>query len=408
MVDNDETPQTTGRFATERNLNVPVASPGEFKPLQLGKKLSIWPPVLLAPMAGVTNPPFRSLCRDSGAPLCVSEMITARAWLRGNKLTHLLASSAEDERPRSFQIYSSDPDEVREFIKRLAPGVDHIDLNFGCPVPKVTRVGGGSAIPLKPRLLARILKEAVGAAGEVPVTIKVRKGISDDLLTWRDSGRVASEEGAAAICLHGRTAAQLYSGEADWDSITQLVEASSIPVLGNGDIWECWDALRMMRETGCMGVVIGRACLGRPWLFRELASIFDGDDPGPPPTIKEIIPIIVDHATRLMDFFGPDLGMRQMRKWGVWYTKGFHGSSAVRESIVRVSNLEDLKTALEKLNPEESFPLLALRTNRAKGSRKQRVVLPERYLDNLEDDTPPKGPISVAEMAAWDKALSGG
>ncbi|MDE0896965.1 MAG: tRNA-dihydrouridine synthase family protein, partial [Planctomycetota bacterium] len=193
MASEDEAPKESGRFATERNLEVPLAAPGEFEPLQLGKNLSVWPPVILAPMAGVTNPPFRSLCRDAGAPLCVSEMITARAWLRGNKLTHLLASSADDERPRSFQIYSSDPDEVREFVKRLAPGVDHIDLNFGCPVPKVTRTGGGSAIPLKPKLLARILREAVGAAGDVPVTIKVRKGITEDLTTWRDSGRVASE-----------------------------------------------------------------------------------------------------------------------------------------------------------------------------------------------------------------------
>lgn len=408
MASEDEAPKESGRFATERNLEVPLAAPGEFGPLQLGKNLSVWPPVILAPMAGVTNPPFRSLCRDAGAPLCVSEMITARAWLRGNKLTHLLASSSNDERPRSFQIYSSDPDEVREFVKRLAPGVDHIDLNFGCPVPKVTRTGGGSAIPLKPRLLARILREAVVAAGEVPVTIKVRKGITEDLTTWRDSGRVASEEGAAAICLHGRTAAQLYSGEADWSAIGELVEASSIPVLGNGDIWECWDALRMMRETGCSGVVIGRACLGRPWLFRELADVFEGKDPGPPPTVADIIPIVIDHATRLMEFFGPDLGMRQMRKWGVWYTKGFHGSSAVRESIVRVASLDELKTALGKLNLEESFPIQALRANRAKGSRKQKVILPEGYLENLNDDRPPKGPISQAEMAAWDKALDGG
>jgi nifR3 family TIM-barrel protein len=408
MAEDLSPPADPGRFATEVNLHVPVAAPDEFEALQLGPKLKVWPPVLLAPMAGVTNPPFRSLCRDQGAPLCVSEMITARAWLRGNKLTHLLASSSQDERPRSFQIYSADPDEVREFVKRLAPGVDHIDLNFGCPVPKVTRAGGGSAIPLKPRLLARILRAAVGAAGDVPVTIKVRKGISDDLSTWRDSGRIASEEGAAAITLHGRTAAQLYSGIADWQVIGELVEASSIPVLGNGDIWECWDALRMMRQTGCAGVVIGRACLGRPWFFKELATIFDGREPGPPPTVAEIIPTMLDHARRLMDFFGPDLGMRQMRKWGVWYTKGFHGSSAVRESLVRVSTIEEMQAALERLDPSQPFPLLALRANRAKGSRKQKVVLPEGYLDNLNDDTPPKGPISQAEMAAWDRALSGG
>jgi len=401
------------RLTRAINTTVPAAAAGEFRPLQLGP-LAVWPPVVLAPMAGVTNPPFRRLCREHKAPLCVSEMLTARAFLRGNALTHLLASGDEDERPRSVQIYSADPDEVREFVKRLvggshsAPPADHIDLNFGCPVPKVTRAGGGSAIPLKPRLLARILRAAVAAAGGVPVTIKVRKGISDQHLTYRDSGRVAQEEGAAAIALHGRTAAELYSGEADWAPIGELVATLSIPVLGNGDLWECWDALRMMRATGCAGVVIGRGCLGRPWLFTELAAVFDGKEPEAPPTLGEIAALMERHALSLMEFFGADLGMRQMRKWCTWYTKGFSGSSIVRAELVRVSSLEEMRASLAKLDFDERFPLRALDANRAKGSRRQKVVLPEGYLGNLDDDTPPKGPIGAAELAAWERALGGG
>lgn len=401
------------RLSRAINQAVPVAAPGEFAPLKLGS-LSVWPPVVLAPMAGVTNPPFRRICREHRAPLCVSEMITARAYLRGNALTHLLASGDADERPRSVQIYSADPDEVREFVKRLvagsdkAPPADHIDLNFGCPVPKVTRAGGGSAIPLKPRLLARIVRSAVDAAGDVPVTIKVRKGISHEHLTYMESGRVAQEEGAAAIALHGRTAAELYSGEADWAPIGELASSLSIPVLGNGDLWECWDALRMMRETGCAGVVIGRGCLGRPWLFSELAAVFDGVEPEAPPTLGEIAALMERHALALMEFFGPDLGMRQMRKWCTWYTKGFHGSAAVRGELVRVTTLEEMRASLATLDQDERFPLRALDANRAKGSRRQKVVLPEGYLNDLDDDTPPKGPIDAAEMAAWERALGGG
>jgi len=401
------------RQARPINHGVPVAQVGEFEPLRLGK-LEVWPPVVLAPMAGVTNPPFRRICREHRAPLCVSEMLTARAFLRGNALTHLLASGDADERPRSVQIYSADPDEVREFVKRLvegtktAPPADHIDLNFGCPVPKVTRAGGGSAIPVKPRLLARIVRAAVRAAGDVPVTIKVRKGIHDELLTYMSSGRVAQEEGAAAIALHGRTASELYSGTADWAPIGELATELSIPVLGNGDIWECWDALRMMRETGCAGVVIGRACLGRPWLFDELATVFDGNEPADAPNMGAIVQLMVRHAEALIEFFGPDHGMRQMRKWCTWYTKGFSGSSAARGELVRVTTLDEMRAVLAKLDPDEGFPLRALDANRAKGSRRQKVILPEGYLDDLDDDTPPKGPISPEEMAAWEKALGGG
>jgi len=397
-----------GRVASERNQGVPTARPREFAPLALGS-LSVWPPVVLAPMAGVTNYPFRSLCREFGAGLYVSEMITARGFLNGNRLTRLLASSSADESPRSVQVYGSDPVDVGEMVRALVDeGVDHVDMNFGCPVPKVTRSGGGSAIPVKPRLLARLVRAAVGAAGEVPLTIKVRLGIDAEVLTFLDAGRVAQEEGAASIGLHARTAAELYSGEARWAAIGELVQAVRIPVLGNGDIWECWDALRMMRATGCAGVIVGRGCLGRPWLFRELAQVFDGVEPDAPPSLGEIALVMQDHAQRLAAFFGEDMGMRQMRKWVGWYTKGFRGSATVRAELARLSSLEELERVVGRLDPEEPFPVRALRANRAKGGRTQRVKLPEGYLETRDDDTPPRGPRTPEEIAAWERAHGGG
>jgi nifR3 family TIM-barrel protein len=396
------------RFATPENLDVPTARPGEFAPLAIGP-LAVWPPVVLAPMAGVTNLPFRALCRGYGAGLYVSEMITARAWLNGNRRTLLLASSGADEKPRSVQIYGSDPKDVGEMARGLvAEGVDHLDLNFGCPVPKVTRLGGGSAIPLKPRLLARILRATVKSSGPVPVTIKVRKGIDETLTTCFDAGRVAQEEGAAAIGLHARTAAQLYSGAADWNAIGELKSRVTIPVLGNGDVWECWDALRMMRATRCDGVIVGRGCLGRPWLFRELAQVFDGREPDAPPDLGQIVRMMEDHAARLAAFFGERDGMLQMRKWCAWYTKGFRGSAVVRAALSTLDTLEDMRRELARLDQSEPFPLSGLRAHRAKGSRTQRVALPEGYLAARDDDTPPRSPHGADELAAWEQSLSGG
>jgi len=294
-------PSVTPRFASALNARVPTAHAGEFRPLVLGP-LSVWPPVVLAPMAGVTNYPFRTLCRRFGAGLYVSEMITARGFLEGNQMTHLLASSHPEERPRSVQVYGSEPDVMGEMVRRLAAeGVHHIDMNFGCPAPKITRHGGGSAIPVKPRLMARLVRAAVRGAGRVPVTVKVRKGIDDGLLTYLDAGRVAEEEGAAAIGLHARTAAQLYDGEACWDAIARLKQAvRTIPVLGNGDVWEAEDALRMMRTTRCDGVIVGRGCLGRPWLFRDLADVFDGREAADPPGFGGVIEVMLEHARLLV------------------------------------------------------------------------------------------------------------
>ena len=249
-------------------------------PLALGS-LSVWPPVVLAPMAGVTNAPFRRLCRRYGAGLYVSEMVLADALLHGSARTVRMVTFNDDESPRSVQLYGSDPATVGQAVRTLVGEgrVDHVDLNFGCPARKVTRKGGGAAVPLKPRLLAAIIAAAVTAAAPegVPVTVKFRKGISDDLLTFLTTGRVAEAEGAAAVALHSRTVEQHYAGEADWAAIAELKGAvTSIPVLGNGDIWEAGDALAMLAATGCDGVVVGRGCLGRPWLFADLVAVLNG------------------------------------------------------------------------------------------------------------------------------------
>lgn len=402
------------RFATEVNRDVPVASAGEFAPLALGqgrvaKPLEVWPPVVLAPMAGVTNLAFRSLCREYGAGLYVSEMITARGYLMGNRLTTLLASSSPDEVPRSVQVYGADPVDLGEMVRSLVDeGVDHLDINMGCPVPKVTRAGGGSAIPVKPRLLARLVRAMVQSAGDVPVTVKMRMGINDSILTYEEAGRAAAGEGASAVGLHARTAAQLYSGEADWTAIGRLVELLDVPVLGNGDIWEPFDALRMMRSTGCAGVIVGRGCLGRPWLFRELGQVFDGQEPDRPPRFGEIVEVMLDHGRRLAELFGPDVGVRQMRKWTAWYTKGFRGSAGVRGKLMRITSLDQIAEIVQALDMDEPFPVTALRANRAKGSKTQSVRLPEGYLDERDDDTPPKGPRTLEEIRAWEMSLNGG
>jgi nifR3 family TIM-barrel protein len=400
-------------LASPENRQVPVAAPGEFQPLEIGP-LRVWPPVVLAPMAGVTNYPFRALCRSQGAGLYVSEMITARGFLVGNRLTHKLAYFGPHESPRSLQIYSSEPRDVAEMVRRLVAEerVDHLDMNLGCPVRKVTRAGGGSAIPLKPRLLARLVRAAVENAGSVPFTVKMRKGIDESLPTFLEAGRVAEQEGVAAVGLHARTAAQLYSGSADWDAIGTLAASLRVPVLGNGDIWECWDALRMMRQTGCRGVIVGRGCLGRPWLFKELAQIFDGREPPLPPNLGGVLEVMLDHARRLVDFFGETQGLRQMRKWASWYTKGFRGSSAVRGELVRLESLEQLRLLVEQLDLAEPFPVTALRAHRAQGSQSQKVSLPEGYLEQRDD------PRSMGELGAPegdscgegedDEAISGG
>ena len=379
------------RYRSTINRDVAPAAPGEFAPLALGT-LRVDPPVVLAPMAGVTNAPFRTLCRRFGAGLYVSEMITARALVEGNARTLRLAGFAPDEKPRSLQLYGVDPLTIGEAVAWLVGEgqVDHLDLNFGCPVRKVTRRGGGAAIPLRPRLLGNIVRAAVSHAGAVPVTLKFRIGIDEDHVTYLDAGRIGEGEGCAAVALHARTAAQLYDGRADWEAIARLKRAvRGIPVLGNGDVWEAEDALRMMRATGCDGVVVGRGCLGRPWLFRDLADVFAGWEPRDPPALGEIADLMLEHAAMLARFFGEGPGVRAFRKHATWYTKGFPSSTRLRERLTRVASLAELGAVLGELDRTEPFPPHAMRVPRGKSGGRQRVVLPEGYLERLDDDTPP-------------------
>jgi nifR3 family TIM-barrel protein len=385
-------------YRSALNRDIPPARPGEFSPVPIGP-LRVWPPVVLAPMAGVTNPPFRTLCRRYGAGLYVSEMITARALVEGNRKTLLMASFGAEEATRSLQLYGVDPRYVAEAVKLLVGEgrVDHIDMNFGCPVRKVTSKGGGAAIPLKPRLLRNIVAAAVASAGGVPVTIKFRIGVDDAHHTYLQSGWIAQEEGCAAVGLHARTAAQLYDGEAAWDAIARLKqEVTRIPVLGNGDVWEAEDALRMMRATRCDGVIVGRGCLGRPWLFRDLADVFDGREPSDPPDLGGVMEVMREHARLLAEWLGDELAaMRSFRKHSTWYTKGFRGGASLRERLMRVTTLGGLEEALADVDPAQPFPPDAMRVPRGKTAGVQKVALPDGYLDDLEDATPP-GPAAEA------------
>ncbi|HTE05914.1 MAG TPA: tRNA-dihydrouridine synthase, partial [Planctomycetota bacterium] len=264
-------------------------------------------------------------------------------------------------------------------------------------VRKVTVRGGGSALCARPELMAAVLRAVVRAAGAVPVTIKVRLGLDDERITWPDALAAASGEGARWIGVHARTAAQLYSGHARWEELARIKDAArklpapdaggsdGFPVLGNGDIWEAWDALRMLRLTGCDGVIIGRGCLGRPWLFRELADVFEGLMPGEPPALGEVLAILREHGQLLAEFFGERHGVRELRKWCAWYTKGFEGSARVREALQRIETLAEMDGWLAQLDPSLPFPRAALRVSRAKrGGSQEKVALPHGWLDLAE------------------------
>ena len=373
-------------------------------PLVIGPH-EIWPPVQLAPMAGVTNAPFRSMCRRFGGGLLVSEMVMARPIAESRSpRTWKLASFAADEPLRSLQLYGTDPGVMGQAVARLVgeKRVDHIDLNFGCPVRKVTRHGGGAAVPARPALLRAIVAAAVRAAepAGVPITIKFRKGLDDELLTFLDAGRIAEDEGCAAVALHARTAAQLYSGDADWNAIAELKSVvCTIPVLGNGDVWEAADALAMTRETGCDGVVIGRGCLGRPWIFRDLAAVFAGRVAPPPPTLGDATAMLTEHAGLLVDWFGPLIGLREVRKHTGWYLAGYTVGHDVRVRLHEVSSLDELESILVGLDPTLTMHPDGMRLHRGPQGGPQRMTLPEGWLDARAAEPPAR----QAELA-----ISGG
>jgi nifR3 family TIM-barrel protein len=383
-------------------------------PLVLGS-LTVPTPVVLAPMAGITNAAYRRLCLEQmeaqgAAGLFVCEMITSRGLVERDSTTLKMLVFDERETTRSVQLYGTDPSYVGKATEILCAeyGVAHVDLNFGCPVPKVTRKGGGGALPWKRGLLADILASAVAAATpyDVPVTMKTRKGLDDDHLTYLDAGRIAEDSGVAAVSLHGRTVAQAYSGEADWEAIARLVAHVGIPVLGNGDIWEAGDAVRMVELTGAAGVVVGRGCLGRPWLFRDLGVAFGVPSlstgaprgatteaerrAGPAarptlPALGEVVAVMRRHAELLSEHMGEERGCKEFRKHISWYLKGFRAGGPLRHSLALVDSLATLDVLLAELDPDEPFPVAELGTPRGRqGSPRTRVVLPEGWLDDTD------------------------
>jgi nifR3 family TIM-barrel protein len=377
----------------------------QLAPLRLGTH-QVWPPVVLAPMAGVTNAPFRTMCRRFGPGLVyVNEMVMATALVHGNAKTARMATFGPDESFRSLQIYGSDPVMIGEAVRRLAAEdrVDHIDLNFGCPAVKVTRKGGGAAVPVKPNLLRAILRAAVAAAAPsgIPVTAKFRMGIDDSLLTFIRTGVIAEDEGVAAIALHARTAQQHYAGDANWDAIGALKAAvTSIPVLGNGDIWEAADAIAMVQHTGCDGVVIGRGCLGRPWLFGHLVAAFNGEPVPPSPPLGFVGEQMVDHCRLMADLLGEDNAVRDFRKHTSWYLTGYPVGGEVRGRFSQIASLGELEDLVAALDPTSVVVAGGERIRRGHTNGPIRVVLPEHYLDDLDDATPPDD--------AHVMALSGG
>ena len=360
------------------------------------------PPVVLAPMAGVTNAAFRQLCYEQGAGLCVCEMLTAQGLVMGNQLSADMLAFADTEPVRSAQLYSSDPAALWVGVGIMIEsfGVAHIDLNFGCPVPKITRRGGGGALPWKLNLTRALIESAVRSADRfgVPVTVKTRLGLDDAHPTYLDVGRIAEDAGAAAICLHARTVAQAYSGAADWAGIAALVAAVDIPVIGNGDIWEGTDAALMIAQTGCAGVEIGRGALGRPWLFADIAGALAGRPQVTAPALGEVAALLKRHARLLTDLMGETHAMKDIRKHTGWYLKGFPVGGETRLALASVTTLAELDGLLDGLDQQAPFPLSELGRPRGRqGSPRGHVILPVGWLDDRDglglsiDDAGPAG-----------------
>ena len=371
------------------NGAVTVAMTRLLPPLRIGP-LVVDTPVVLAPMAGVTNAAFRRLCRESGAGLYVAEMVTSRALVERGEESMRIIAHEPDERPRSVQVYGVDPATVGAAVRMIASEdrADHVDLNFGCPVPKVTRKGGGAVLPWKRDLFASIVRSAVDAAAPygVPVTLKMRTGIDSGHLTYLEAGKVAQDVGVAAVALHARTAADYYSGTADWEAIARLKEAvTDIPVLGNGDIWSAEDAVAMVAQTGCDGVVVGRGCQGRPWLFADLAAAFAGSDARVRPGLREVAGVVHRHAELMVEHFGEQSkALREMRKHMAWYLKGYIVGGELRRALGLVSTLTELEDLLAVLDLDQPYPGEPAEGPRGRAGSPKRVSLPEGWLDSRD------------------------
>jgi nifR3 family TIM-barrel protein len=381
-------------------LRLPISN-GNFE----NNEVVLSTPVVLAPMAGITNAAFRRLCREQGAGLFVSEMVTARALIERREETFRLIKPGVGETPRSIQLYAVDPVVLGKAVDLLGSEnlADHIDLNFGCPVPKVTRRGGGAALPYKRRLFSAIVESAVKNASKygIPITVKMRVGIDSNHQTFLESAKSAADLGVTWVSLHARTAAQLYEGRSDWNKITQLVEhlaPTGVPVLGNGDIWSGADAVNMINQTGCNGVVVGRGCLGRPWLFADLVSALNGENTRVNPTLFEVRDVMMRHGQLLVEYFeNEDRAMRDIRKHMAWYLKGFSVPREIRATLGMVTSLAHMSELLSHLE-DQPYPQAVGDAPRGRTSHGRAVSLPDGWLDD---------PDELANITI-DDAISGG
>jgi nifR3 family TIM-barrel protein len=381
------------------------------KPALTYGNIAIDVPVVLAPMAGITNTAYRRLCQEFGGGLYVSEMVTSRALVERTEESMRLIGHHESEKVRSVQLYGVDPKTISDAVTMLVAEdrADHIDLNFGCPVPKVTRKGGGAALPWKKELFEAIVQSAVRAAGSIPVTVKMRKGIDSDHLTFLDAGKAARDAGVAAVALHGRTAADYYSGTADWDAIAQLRSAlPDVQVLGNGDIWSAQDAVNMMKQTGVDGVVVGRGCLGRPWLFADLEKAFRSYLVNPnaeidysqiQPNLGEVADAFKKHAVLLVEFFEDELrACRDIRKHVAWYFKGYSVGGEFRAALASVENLDHMDQLLGTLDRSMLYPGEEAEGPRGRAGSVKSCALPENWLDSRELGESAKATLLEAEL----------
>jgi nifR3 family TIM-barrel protein len=372
-------------------------------------------PVVLAPMAGITNTAYRRLCREYGNGLFVSEMVTSRALVERTEESMRLIGHHESEEFRSVQLYGVDPATISKAVQMLVQEdrADHIDLNFGCPVAKVTRKGGGAALPWKSELFEAIVQSAVKAAGNIPVTVKMRKGIDQDHLTFVDAGKAARDAGVTAVALHGRTAQDFYSGKADWDAIAELREAlPDVQVLGNGDIWSAQDAVAMMDKTGVDGIVVGRGCLGRPWLFQDLETAIAGYLAGDKtPQIEEVMPSLGEvatafyrHAQLLTEFFDEEgRACRDIRKHVAWYFKGYPVGGDFRAALARVESLQQASDLLGTLEPDAPYPGAEAEGPRGRVGSLKSCSLPEGWLSSRDLSDSHRAQLEFAELS-----ISGG
>ncbi len=363
---------------TKMAINV-SPPPGIPEHLAIGP-LRITPPVVLAPMAGITDVAFRQLVREFGGGLFIGEMISAELLAAGDPVTRSMVRFFPGEAIRSVQLYATQPQALRYAITILRSefGVHHIDLNFGCPVPKITRKGGGAALPLHRELFPRLLEAAVSAAAGIPITIKIRMGLDAAFQYYLDIAQMAHTFGIHALTLHARTADQFYAGEARWDAIRRVVQAvPELPIIGNGDVWTAEHALSMLQQTGCAGVGIGRAVLGRPFLFARFNALFSGRVLPPYPVLREVAAIARRHLELMVQYYPEAVAVRRLRKHWKWYFQGFQDARQWMSQLLQAERAKEVEDLLRKMNSLEPYPLTEIWMPRGKRGKQPKVVLPE-------------------------------